>query len=255
MKTYYVTTPIYYLNDKFHIGHTYTSVAADAIARYKRARGYDVKFLTGTDDHGQKVERAAEINGVTPKEHVDALTGPVKELWKAACVDYDIYIRTTDGYHMEAVKKIFKALLDKGELYKGEYSGLYCTPCETFFTERELEGGKCPECGRAVETVTEECYFFRLSKYAERIMRHFDENPGFLLPEARRNEMLNTFLRPGLEDLCVSRTTFKWGVPVDFDRGTSFTSGSTRSRTTSPRSATCRTTTLTLKNIGRRTCT
>jgi methionyl-tRNA synthetase len=221
MKTYYITTPIYYLNGEPHIGHTYTSVAADAMARYKKLRGYDVCFLTGTDEHGQKVEQAAADAGITPKELVDGLAASFIELSRAMNIDYDIFIRTTDEKHEAAIKKIFKKLYGQGDIYKGAYEGWYCTPCETFLLEHQLKEGKCPrpECNRPVEKISEECYFFKLSKYQERLMKHYDENPDFLLPLSRRNEMINTFLKPGLEDLCVSRTTFTWGVPVDFDPG------------------------------------
>ncbi|MCD7854020.1 MAG: methionine--tRNA ligase [Clostridiales bacterium] len=216
---FYITTPIYYPSDKLHIGHSYCTVATDAMARYKRARGYDVMFLTGTDEHGQKIERIADEHGVTPKEYVDGIVESVKELWKLMNISYDRYIRTTDDYHVKAVQKIFKALYDKGEIYKSEYEGLYCTPCESFFTEKDLVDGKCPDCGRPVEKVKEESYFFRLSKYGDRIIKLLEEHPEFLEPASRRNEMINNFLKPGLTDLCVSRTSFKWGVPVDFDEG------------------------------------
>ncbi|MCC8013793.1 MAG: methionine--tRNA ligase [Eubacterium sp.] len=216
---FYITTPIYYPSDKLHIGHSYCTVATDAMARYKRARGYDVMFLTGTDEHGQKIERIANEHGVTPKEYVDGIVESVKELWKLMNISYDRYIRTTDDYHVKAVQKIFKALYDKGEIYKSEYEGLYCTPCESFFMEKDLVDGKCPDCGRPVEKVKEESYFFRLSKYGDRIIKLLEEHPEFLEPASRRNEMINNFLKPGLTDLCVSRTSFKWGVPVDFDEG------------------------------------
>ncbi len=216
---FYITTPIYYPSDKLHIGHSYCTVATDAMARYKRARGYDVMFLTGTDEHGQKIERIAKEHGVTPKEYVDEIVKSVKELWKLMNISYDKYIRTTDDYHVKAVQKIFKALYDKGEIYKDEYEGLYCTPCESFFTEKDLVDGKCPDCGRPVEKVKEESYFFRLSKYGDRIIKLLEEHPEFLEPASRRNEMINNFLKPGLKDLCVSRTSFKWGIPVDFDPG------------------------------------
>lgn len=216
---FYITTPIYYPSDKLHIGHSYCTVATDAMARYKRARGYDVMFLTGTDEHGQKIERIAEEKGVSPKEYVDNIVVSVKELWKLMNISYDRYIRTTDDYHIKSVQKIFKALYDKGEIYKSEYEGLYCTPCESFFTEKDLVDGKCPDCGRPVERVKEESYFFRLSKYGDRIIKLLEEHPEFLEPASRRNEMINNFLKPGLTDLCVSRTSFKWGVPVDFDEG------------------------------------
>jgi len=219
MKTYYVTTPIYYLNANPHIGHTYTTVAADAMARYKKARGYDVKFLTGADEHGQKVERAAMEAGKPPQQFVDELVAVYKGIWKTMECDYDYYQRTTDPTHTAIVKKIFKKLFDQGDIYKGSYEGLYCTPCETFFTSRQLNNGQCPDCNRPVETISEECYFFRMSKYQDALMKHYDNNPEFLMPLSRRNEMINNFIKPGLEDLCVSRTSFTWGVPVDFDPG------------------------------------
>lgn len=219
MNTYYITTPIYYLNGEPHIGHAYTTIAADVMARYKKARGYDVKFLTGTDEHGQKVERAAMERGILPQTHVDGMAARFKEMCMAMDIDYDIFIRTTDPKHKAAVYKIFKKLYDQGDIYKSKYEGLYCTPCETFFTERQLSDGLCPDCGRPVEPISEECYFFRLSKYQERLAAHIEQNPEFIEPVFRRNEMVNTFLKPGLEDLCVSRTTFSWGVPVEFDPG------------------------------------
>jgi len=215
--TYYVTTPIYYPSDKLHIGNAYTTIVVDTIARYKRLRGYDVKFLTGTDEHGQKIERIAGLNGVEPKQFVDKIVAGIRELWKVLDIEYDIFIRTTDAYHERAVQKIFRKLHDNGDIYKSEYEGWYCTPCETFFTERQLTDGKCPDCGRAVEKTREESYFFRLSRYQDALIRHIEENPDFIKPQSRKNEMLNNFLKPGLEDLCVSRTTFKWGVQVDFD--------------------------------------
>lgn len=217
--TYYITTPIYYPSNKLHIGHSYTTVAADAMARYKRLRGYDVMFLTGTDEHGQKIERCAEEAGVKPKEFVDGIVDWIKELWKTMDITYDQFIRTTDNNHKVTVQKIFKALYDKGDIYKSTYEGLYCTPCETFFTEHQLIDGKCPDCGRGVEQVKEESYFFKLSKYQDALIQHIEENPEFIQPKSRQNEMLNNFLRPGLEDLCVSRTSFKWGIPVEFDPG------------------------------------
>ena len=219
MKTYYITTPIYYLNGDPHIGHTYTTVAADVMARYKKARGFDVKFLTGSDEHGQKVERAAEESGVSPQEFVDGLAETFKNIWKIMNCEYDFYQRTTNPAHVESVKRIFKKLYDQGDIYKGSYEGLYCTPCETFFTARDLKSGNCPDCGRKVETIQEESYFFKMSKYQDALIKHYDNNPEFLMPLSRRNEMLNNFIKPGLEDLCVSRTSFKWGIPVDFDPG------------------------------------
>jgi len=217
--TYYITTPIYYPSDKLHIGHSYTTVAADAIARYKRLRGYDVMFLTGTDEHGQKIQRKAEEKGVTPKQYVDEIVVGIKELWKLMKITNDKFIRTTDDYHEKTVQKIFKKLYDQGDIYKSEYEGWYCTPCESFWTKTQLVDGKCPDCGREVELTKEESYFFRLSKYQDRLIKHIEENPEFIQPVSRQNEMLNNFLRPGLEDLCVSRTTFNWGIPVTFDEG------------------------------------
>ncbi|HEY8350029.1 MAG TPA: methionine--tRNA ligase [Clostridia bacterium] len=216
-KTFYITTPIYYPSDKLHIGHSYTTVAADAIARYKRLRGYDVMFLTGTDEHGQKIQRKAEEKGVTPKQYVDEIVAGIKELWKLMKITNDKFIRTTDKEHEATVQKIFKKLYDQGDIYKSEYEGWYCTPCESFWTETQLKDGKCPDCGREVELTREESYFFRLSKYQDRLIKHIEENPDFIQPVSRRNEMLNNFLLPGLEDLCVSRTTFNWGIPVTFD--------------------------------------
>ncbi|NLM48965.1 MAG: methionine--tRNA ligase [Epulopiscium sp.] len=218
-KTFYITTPIYYPSDKLHIGHSYTTVAADAMARYKRLRGYDVKFLTGTDEHGQKIERIANEKGIHPKEYVDNIVKWIKELWKIMDISYDIFIRTTDDYHVKSVQKIFKKLYDQGDIYKSTYEGWYCTPCETFFTERQLVDGKCPDCGRDVERIKEESYFFKLSKYQDRLIEYIENNPDFIQPQARQNEMINNFLKPGLEDLCVSRTSFKWGIPVEFDPG------------------------------------
>lgn len=217
--TYYITTPIYYPSNKLHIGHSYTTVAADAMARYKRLRGYDVMFLTGTDEHGQKIERRAAEDGVTPKQFVDNIVDWIKDLWKTMDISYDKFIRTTDKEHEETVQQIFKKLYEKGDIYKSEYEGLYCTPCESFFTEHQLVDGKCPDCGRPVEKVKEESYFFKLSKYQDRLIKHIEENPEFIQPNTRQNEMLNNFLRPGLEDLCVSRTSFTWGIPVEFDPG------------------------------------
>ncbi|MCL1787451.1 MAG: methionine--tRNA ligase [Defluviitaleaceae bacterium] len=217
MKTYYVTTPIYYLNGEPHIGHTYTTVAADTLARYKKAQGYDVKFLTGADEHGQKVEQAAQDAGLTPQQFVDGLMERHVEIWDLMDFKYDFYQRTTNPDHVRRVQKIFKKLYDQGDIYKGSYEGLYCTPCETFFTERQLTDNKCPDCGRPVSPISEECYFFDLPKYQDRLLAHFEANPDFLLPISRRNEMINNFIKPGLEPLCVSRTSFTWGIPVDFD--------------------------------------
>ena len=216
---FYITTPIYYANNNMHIGHSYCTVATDTMARYKKLRGYDVKFLTGSDEHGQKIENVAKEKGISPKEYVDKINEGIKSLWKLLNIDYDYYIRTTDEKHIKAVQKIFKALYDKGDIYKGHYEGLYCTPCETFFTETQLNDGKCPDCGRDVHPVKEESYFFKLSKYQDRLIKHIEENDDFIQPASRKNEMLNNFLRPGLEDLCVSRTSFNWGIPVDFDEG------------------------------------
>ncbi|MCX8130785.1 MAG: methionine--tRNA ligase [Clostridia bacterium] len=216
-KTFYITTPIYYPSDKLHIGHSYTTVAADAISRYKRLKGYDVMFLTGTDEHGQKIQRKAEAKGVTPKQYVDEIVAGITDLWKLMKITNDRFIRTTDKQHEETVQKIFKKLYDQGDIYKSEYEGWYCTPCESFWTKTQLAEGKCPDCGREVELTKEESYFFRLSKYQDKLIKHIEENPDFIQPVSRQNEMLNNFLRPGLEDLAVSRTTFNWGVPVSFD--------------------------------------
>ncbi len=216
-KTYYITTPIYYPSGKLHIGHSYTTVAADAMARYKRLQGYDVMFLTGTDEHGQKIQRVAAENGVTPKEYVDRIVEGIKSLWSLMKITNDRFIRTTDEAHIAAVQKIFKKLYDKGDIYKSEYEGWYCTPCESFWTETQLKDGNCPDCGRPVERTREESYFFRISKYQDRLIELFEGDNDFIQPASRRNEMLNNFLRPGLEDLCVSRTSFKWGIPVTFD--------------------------------------
>ena len=216
---FYITTPIYYPSDKLHIGHSYCTVATDTMARYKRLRGYDVMFLTGTDEHGQKIERIANGQGMTPKAYTDKVVAGIKDLWKLMEISYDRFIRTTDDYHIAAVQKIFKTLYEKGDIYKSSYEGWYCTPCESFFTETQLKDGKCPDCGRDVELLKEESYFFKLSKYGDRIIKYYEENPEFLQPNTRQNEMIANFLKPGLEDLCVSRTSFKWGVPVDFDPG------------------------------------
>jgi len=216
-KPYYITTAIAYASGKPHIGNTYEAVLADAIARYKRAEGYDVFFQTGTDEHGQKIEEKAEAAGITPKEFVDRAAGEIKNIWDLMNTSYDKFIRTTDKDHEEQVQKIFKKLYDQGDIYKGHYEGLYCTPCESFFTESQLADGKCPDCGREVKPAKEEAYFFRMSKYADRLINHINENPDFIQPVSRKNEMMNNFLLPGLQDLCVSRTTFKWGIPVSFD--------------------------------------
>ena len=218
---FYITTPIYYPSDKLHIGHTYCTVATDTMARYKRLRGCDVMFLTGTDEHGQKIEDKAKAAGVTPKQFVDNIvTGEkgVLDLWKLMNISYDRFIRTTDDYHVEAIQKIFKKMYEKGDIYKGTYKGMYCTPCESFWTESQLKDGKCPDCGRECQPAEEEAYFFRLSKYAQPV-RDLLTNTDFLEPRSRVNEMVNNFIDPGLEDLCVSRTSFTWGIPVDFDPG------------------------------------
>ena len=220
-KRFYITTPIYYPSDKLHIGHTYCTVATDAMARYKRLCGYDVMFLTGTDEHGQKIEDKASQAGVTPQQYVDGIvTGSrgVLDLWKLMNISNNRFIRTTDGYHVSAIQKIFKKMYDKGDIYKGKYVGKYCKPCESFWTESQLADGKCPDCGREVQDAEEEAYFFRLSKYADKIQRLL-EDTDFLEPRSRVNEMVNNFIKPGLEDLCVSRTSFTWGIPVDFDPG------------------------------------
>ncbi|MCB2361007.1 methionine--tRNA ligase [Clostridium estertheticum] len=218
-KTFYITTPIYYPSAKLHIGNTYTTVAADAIARFKRLTGYDVMFLTGTDEHGQKIQRIAEEKGVTPKQYVDKVVAGIQELWKIMNINYDKFIRTTDEYHKKAVQKLFKQLYDQGDIYKGAYEGWYCTPCESFWTETQAVDGKCPDCGRPVEKAKEEAYFFKMSKYADKLIEYIETHPDFIQPESRKNEMINNFLKPGLQDLCVSRTTFNWGIPVEFDPG------------------------------------
>ncbi|WP_099190966.1 methionine--tRNA ligase [Tepidibacter mesophilus] len=217
-KTFYVTTPIYYPSGRLHIGHTYTTVAADAIARFKRFCGYDVKFLTGTDEHGEKIQKAAKAKGLTEIEYLDNIVGEIKDLWKTMDISYDDFIRTTEDRHKDIVQKIFTKLHDKGDIYKGAYEGWYCTPCESFWTETQLlEGNKCPDCGREVYVAKEEAYFFKLSKYQDRLIKYFEENPDFCFPESRKNEMLNNFLKAGLDDLCVSRTTFDWGIKVPLD--------------------------------------
>ena len=214
---YYMTTAIAYTSGKPHIGNTYEIVLADAIARYKRAEGYDVYFQTGTDEHGQKIQEKAEKVGITPKEYVDNVAGEVKRIWDLMNTSYDSFVRTTDKDHEQQVQKIFKKLYDKGDIYKGAYEGLYCTPCESFWTESQLVGGKCPDCGREVQPAKEEAYFFQMSKYADRLIEHINTHPEFIQPVSRKNEMMNNFLLPGLQDLCVSRTSFSWGIPVDFD--------------------------------------
>lgn len=214
---YYITTPIYYPSANFHIGHCYTTIIADSIARYQRLKEKDVFFLTGTDEHGQKIENKAKEKGVTPKEYVDEIVDNAKDLWKSLGISYDKFIRTTDEYHEKAVQKIFDKLYEQNDIYLDKYKGLYCTPCESFWTETQLVDGKCPDCGREVNLVEEESYFFRLSKYQKRIEELYKTNPEFIKPESRKNEMINNFLKPGLEDLCVSRTTFSWGIPVSFN--------------------------------------
>ena len=216
-KKYYITTAIAYTSGKPHIGNTYEAVLADSIARFKRQQGYDVFFQTGTDEHGQKIELKAEEAGVSCKEFVDQVSGEIKNIWDLMGTSYDKFIRTTDDYHEKQVQKIFKKLYDQGDIYKGYYEGLYCTPCESFFTESQLVDGKCPDCGRPVTPAKEEAYFFRMSKYAPKLIEYINEHPEFIQPVSRKNEMMNNFLLPGLQDLCVSRTSFKWGIPVDFD--------------------------------------
>lgn len=216
-KPYYITTAIAYTSGKPHIGNTYEIILADAIARYKGSQGYDVFFQTGTDEHGQKIELKAEEAGVTPKEFVDNVSGEIKKIWDLMDTSYDKFIRTTDEDHEKQVQKIFKKLYDQGDIYKGHYEGMYCTPCESFFTESQLVDGKCPDCGREVQPAKEEAYFFKMSKYADRLIEHINTHPEFIQPVSRKNEMMNNFLLPGLQDLCVSRTSFKWGIPVDFD--------------------------------------
>lgn len=214
---FYISTAIAYTSGKPHIGNTYEIVLADAIARYKRLKGYDVYFQTGTDEHGEKIEIKAREAGITPKEFVDNVAGEIKEIWDIMNTSYDKFVRTTDENHEQIVQKIFKKMYDQGDIYLGEYKGLYCTPCESFWTESQLVEGKCPDCGREVQEKVEEAYFFKLSKYQDRLMKYIEEHPDFIQPEARKNEMINNFLKPGLQDLCVSRTSFDWGIPVDFD--------------------------------------
>lgn len=216
-KTYYITTPIYYASGNLHIGHCYTTVICDALARFKRMDGYDVFYLTGTDEHGQKVQQRAEKAGVSPKQFVDKLYGEIVALWKTLDISYDKFIRTTDDYHEQTVQKVYEKLLKSGDIYKSEYEGLYCTPCEAFWTESQLVDGKCPDCGREVVKQKEESYFFRLSKYQDRLIKFYEENPDFISPKSRMNEMINNFIKPGLKDLCISRTTFDWGVKLPFD--------------------------------------
>ncbi len=216
---YYITTAIAYTSGKPHIGNTYEIVLADAIARYKRSQGYDVFFQTGTDEHGQKIELKAKEAGITPKEYVDQVAGEIHRIWDLMNTSYDKFIRTTDEDHEKQIQKIFKKMYEKGDIYKGYYEGMYCTPCESFFTESQLVDGKCPDCGREVQPAKEEAYFFKMSKYADRLIEHINTHPEFIQPVSRKNEMMNNFLLPGLQDLCVSRTSFKWGIPVDFDPG------------------------------------
>lgn len=213
-KSFYITTPIYYPSGNLHIGHAYTTVAGDAMARYKRLRGFDVRYLTGTDEHGQKIQRKAQELGVTPQAYVDEIVGGIKELWQKLDISYDDFIRTTEDRHKQVVEKIFARLLEQGDIYLDQYEGWYCTPCESFFTDRQLVDGNCPDCGRPVEKVKEESYFFRMSKYVDRLLQYYEENPEFIQPESRKNEMINNFIKPGLEDLAVSRTTFDWGIKV-----------------------------------------
>lgn len=216
-KTFYITTPIYYPSDKLHIGHAYTTVAGDAMARYKRLRGFDVRYLTGTDEHGQKIERKAAEAGKTPQQFVDDIVVGIKDLWKKLDISYDDFIRTTEERHKKVVQQIFDQLVQQGDIYKGTYEGWYCTPCEAFFTERQLNNGNCPDCGRPVELVKEESYFFRMSKYVDQLLAYYEEHPDFIQPESRKNEMINNFIKPGLEDLAVSRTSFDWGIKVAGD--------------------------------------
>lgn len=218
MEKFYISTPIYYPSSNFHIGHCYTTIIADCIARYKRLCGYDVYFQTGTDEHGEKIEKKALEKGVSPKVYVDEIIADAKDLWNALGISYDYFIRTTDDDHERRVQLIFDKLYAQGDIYKGEYSGLYCTPCESFWTSSQLVSGKCPDCGRDVYLVKEDAYFFRLSKYADRLLKFYDDNPLFLLPSSRKNEMINNFIKPGLQDLCVSRSSFSWGIPVSFDK-------------------------------------
>ena len=218
-KPYYISTAIAYTSSKPHIGNVYEIILADAIARYKRMTGYDVYFQTGTDEHGQKIQEKAEANGVSPQEYVDKVAGQIKDIWDLMNTSYDRFVRTTDPEHVRKVSAMFKKMYEKGDIYKGEYRGKYCTPCESFWTESQLVDGKCPDCGRECKDAAEEAYFFRMSKYADRLIEHIESHPEFIQPESRKNEMINNFLKPGLQDLCVSRTSFSWGIPVDFDPG------------------------------------
>ncbi|WP_286232210.1 methionine--tRNA ligase [Neobacillus mesonae] len=217
LKTFYLTTPIYYPSGNLHIGHAYTTVAGDAMARYKRMRGYDVMYLTGTDEHGQKIQRKAEEAGITPQQYVDGIVSGIKELWQKLDISYDDFIRTTENRHKQVVERIFARLLEQGDIYLDQYEGWYCTPCESFYTDRQLVDGNCPDCGRPVEKVREESYFFKMSKYVDKLLAYYEENPEFIQPESRKNEMINNFIKPGLEDLAVSRTTFDWGIKVPGD--------------------------------------
>ena len=218
-KPYYISTAIAYTSGKPHIGNTYEIILADSIARYKRMQGYEVYFQTGTDEHGQKIEEKAAAAGITPKEFVDDIAGQVKAIWDKMNTSYDKFIRTTDADHELQIQKIFKKLYDQGDIYKGYYEGMYCTPCESFFTSSQLVDGKCPDCGRDCKPAKEDAYFLKLSKYADRLIEYINTHPEFIQPESRKNEMMNNFLLPGLQDLCVSRSTFTWGVPVSFDGG------------------------------------
>ncbi len=216
-KTFYITTPIYYPSGNLHIGHAYTTVAGDAIARYKRLKGFDVMYLTGTDEHGQKIQKKADEKRITPQAYVDEIVSGIQVLWDKLDISHTDFIRTTQPRHKEVVEKIFKQLLDQGDIYLDEYEGWYCTSCESFFTERQLESGNCPDCGGPVEVVKEESYFFKMSKYVDRLLEYYEQNPDFIQPESRKNEMINNFIKPGLEDLAVSRTTFDWGIKVPGD--------------------------------------
>lgn len=215
--TYYITTPIYYASGNLHIGHTYTTIISDCLARFKRLQGYDTIFLTGTDEHGLKIQQNAEKASKDPKEYVDEIVDKIKELWDLFNIKYDKFVRTTDPYHIKTVQNIFETLYKNGDIYKGTYEGHYCVPCESFFTESQLENGKCPDCKRDVTLQKEEAYFFKISKYADKLLKYIEDNPHFIQPESRKNEMINNFIKPGLQDLCVSRTSFKWGIPVNFD--------------------------------------
>lgn len=218
-KSFYVTTPIYYPSGDLHIGHTYTTVAADTLKRFKTLQGYDAYMLTGADEHGQKIQKVAEEKGVSPQAYVDGMADRIKSLWKLMNIDYDQFIRTTDPEHVKTIQAIFNKLYEQGDIYKGKYEGWYCTPCESFWTDTQAVDGKCPDCGRPVEKASEEAYFFKMSKYADRLLQYIEDHPDFIQPESRKNEMINNFIKPGLQDLCVSRTSFSWGVPVEFDPG------------------------------------